>query len=149
VAQQLRSQGEAVSLLAVIDSPMPVRWAGMLEDLGAPKERWRLVQERVYAITLNALRVPQLRRLKGVGESHRWALWSYRPRPLEGRILLINPRDDLRVRRSERHWRALAREGVEVALLPGSHGDLMKEPGVALLAERIDAYLGSAFPGIR
>ncbi len=148
VARQLRSQGEEVGLLALVDSPMPARWAGMLEDLGAPKERWRLVQERVYAITLNALRMPRLRRLKGVGESHRWALWSYRPRPLDGRILLINPRDDPRVRRSERNWRPLAREGVDVALLPGKHGDLVKEPGVALLAERIDAYLAPAFPAV-
>lgn len=148
MARQLRSQGAQVGLVALVDSAMPGRWAGMLEDLRALKERGRLVQERVYAIALPALRVPQLRMLKGVAESHRWALWNYRARPLEGRILLINPRDDRHARRSERGWRALAAGGTEVALVPGNHGDLVKEPGVALLAERINAQLASAGPAV-
>ena len=103
----------------------------------------RLVQERIYAIFLNTLRLSQLRKLKGVAESHRWTLWSYKPSPYAGRITLFRPADFEYSRKPAVGWESLAEGGVEVHLLPGKHGDLVKEPGVQELTKRLNLCLSA------
>jgi len=146
MARQLHAQGETVAFVGLIDSAPP--WPAstlraMLRDLIRGKEL-RLVQERFYALALNAMRLPRLRRLKGVGESHRWALWSYRPQPFVGRLTVFRPAEYEYSRDAALGWASLAEQGVEVHVLPGRHRDLVKEPGVQRLAQRLNACLAAA-----
>ena len=146
MARQLRSQGEEVAFLGLIDSIAPTVGStlrSMLHDL-VRGQQLRLVQERWYALLLNAIRLPRLRSLKGVGESHRWALWSYTPRPYAGRITVFRPASYEYSRDASLGWAPLGDNGVEVHVLPGRHRDLVKEPGVQRLAERLEQCLAVA-----
>ncbi|MGR8929908.1 MAG: amino acid adenylation domain-containing protein [Gammaproteobacteria bacterium] len=146
MARQLDAHGDVVAFLGLIDSVPPnssstISW--MLQDLCKGKNL-RLVQERFYALVLNAIRLPQLRKLKGVGESHRWALWSYRPQPFSGRITVFRPASYEYSSDKALGWSSLTGDGVEVHLLPGQHRDLVKEPGVQRLAERLNQCMAAA-----
>jgi amino acid adenylation domain-containing protein len=146
MAQQLRQQGEEIALLALIDSESPdlsrqVRWifTEALRD-----RNLRYAQERLYALALNAVGLPQLRKLKGIGEAHRWALWSYKPSPYDGSMTLFRPIDYEHAGDPTLGWRRLAKGGVRVHLLPGRHGDLVKEPGVRGLAAELEQCLNAS-----
>jgi thioesterase domain-containing protein len=146
MARQLHAQCHEVAFLGMIDSIAPsfgstFKW--MLHDLLRGKDL-RLVQKRVYALVLNAIHLPRLRKLKGVGESHRWALWSYRPRPVAGRITVFRPVRYEYSRDAALGWASLADDGIEVQLLPGKHRDLVKEPAVQRFAERVNQCLAAA-----
>jgi amino acid adenylation domain-containing protein len=145
MARQLQANGDAVAFLGLIDSASPgfgstFKW--MLDDLVRGKDL-RLVQERFYALALSAVGLPQLRKLKGVGESHRWALWRYKPRPFAGRITVFRPVSYEYSRDPALGWTPLAGGGVDVHLIPGRHRDLVKEPGVQRLVERIEECLAA------
>jgi thioesterase domain-containing protein len=146
MAQQLVSGGESVSLLAIVDSPSPSTVLRLHPRALAALARqgdWRLLQERVYHMALKPLALDRLRRFRKPGEAHRWALWSYRARPYPGRIVLFEPADLPSAGRQVQGWRSLASCGIELRTLPGAHGDLVKEPGVRLLADRLAPYLAA------
>jgi amino acid adenylation domain-containing protein len=143
MAVQLKARGEEVAFLGLIDSMAPSfrsTFISMLKDLVRGKDL-RHIQERLYALFLNGIGLPQLRKLNHMGEAHRWALWRYRPRPLDGRITLIRPTNYEYSRDEALGWGALARGGVEVHSLPGVHGDLVKESGAEQLAEQLNNCL--------
>lgn len=144
VARQLLAEGDDIAFLGLIDSISPGfgnTFILMLKDLVRGKDL-RFVQERLYALVLNTIRLPQLRKVKGVGESHRWALWSYKKPPsIPGRITLFRPTNYEYSRDAALGWASLADDGVELHLLPGRHRDLMREPGVMRLAERFNQCL--------
>jgi thioesterase domain-containing protein len=147
MARQLEAANEAVGLLALIDSAAPR--AGnlprLLFDIATRRKDWRLSQERLYATILNSLGLPQLRRLRGTAESHRWALWSYRPRrPFRGRITLFRPSDFDVGGGPTLGWGRYASGGVDVYPIEGRHTDLVKEPGVRELARRLNECLARA-----
>ena len=146
MALQLQAQGEEVAFLGLIDSLPPSigsTFRLMLKDLLRGRHL-RLVQERLYVLVLNALRLPRLRQLEGIGESHRWALWTYKPRPFAGRITLFRPIDYEYSKDATLGWGPLARGGVEVHALPGKHTDLTNKAGSRGLAEQLNQCLDSA-----
>jgi thioesterase domain-containing protein/acyl carrier protein len=147
VARQLLAQGDDVAFLGLIDSISPSfskTFVLMLKDLVRGNEL-RLVQERLYALVLNTIGLPQLRKVKGVGESHRWALWSYKKPPsIPGRITLFRPASYEYSRDAALGWASLAEDGVEVHLLPGRHRDLMREPDVKRFAAQFNQCLAGS-----
>ncbi|MEJ2652588.1 MAG: amino acid adenylation domain-containing protein [Gammaproteobacteria bacterium] len=147
VARQLLAQGDDVAFLGLIDSISPSfskTFVLMLKDLVRGNEL-RLVQERLYALVLNTIGLPHLRKVKGVGESHRWALWSYKKPPsIPGRITLFRPASYEYSRDAALGWASLAEDGVEVHLLPGRHRDLMREPDVKRFAAQFNQCLAGS-----
>ena len=74
----------------------------------------------------------------------RWAQaranWTYYPKNYPGRILyfLAETRQE-HFRRDE--WQELAKGGIEVYTIPGTHGELLVEPGLGIMVEQLKAFL--------
>lgn len=146
MAQQLHAKGDEVDFLGLIDSMPPSFWGtfqSMLKDLMRGKEL-RHVQERFYALVLNALRLPQLRQLKTIGEAHRWAFWNYRPCPFAGRVTLFRPIEYEYSTDAALGWGPLVHGNIDVHELPGGHADLTLKAGSKFLAERFNQCLDEA-----
>jgi acetoacetyl-CoA synthetase len=88
-----------------------------------------------------------MRRLENAG----WAAFdAYRPEPYPGTATFFrveHPREDqgdpLPV------WRRMVRGGLTVENVPGSHADVVAEPNVRVLAEKVSAHLPSSASGQR
>jgi thioesterase domain-containing protein len=144
IARQLEARGESASLLALVDSWAPGfglgSWRNLLFPAGGSRD-WRLLQERIYQMVLHPLGLSRLRRFGKLGEAHRWALWSYQPKRLAGAAVLMRPSGSRRARNPALGWDRFVAGGVAVKVLSGQHGDLVKGPGAARLAEELAKWL--------
>ncbi len=81
------------------------------------------------------------------------AMWEYRPRPYPGKITLFasehQPAGIDVARDPMLGWGAWAGEGVELHPIPGRHLDMIKEPTVRILAEKIRQCIEQAEEGNR
>ena len=142
MGQQLAAAGQPVALLALIDTYAPRAkasqwWIDELTALGRRKLSLRQVQELAYFSVLHSLHLDRLRRLRTVGEAHRWAHWSYRPKPYPHPIEFFIAKDSAdRGGADNLGWIRWVDETVHIHRLPGSHGDLVKSPVVEELAAR-------------
>jgi thioesterase domain-containing protein len=144
MARQLEAEGDKVDRLVLIDSVAPginLRSWGLLALDALKGKNRRLLQERLYQAALHPLALEKLRRLEKPGEAHRWALWSYRPGRFAGPALLIRPSYNRSSRDPALGWRRLARGGVQVRTLTGSHGALITVQGAATLAAELEKWL--------
>jgi thioesterase domain-containing protein len=141
MARQLEAEGEPLSHVILVDSaapePDPRAWLRHLISLARGRQ-FRMLQERTYQLLLHPLRLGRLRRLERLGEAHRWALWSYRPRPFAGRIVVIRPAELEFSRDPALGWSRYARGGIDVRTLSGAHGDLVNVRGAAQLAAEVE-----------
>lgn len=147
MAQQLKQQGEQVACLALLDTYGPgsrwkkrrlKSWADML----APG-KLRHTQEKVYHRLLHPLGLRGLRQLGNIGESHRWAHWSYKPRRYDARIDLFVAADSAQAAADPTlGWQRMApAELVRHALAADSHGLIVKPPVVMELADKLQQLL--------
>ncbi|MDX6694476.1 MAG: hypothetical protein QOF02_2079, partial [Blastocatellia bacterium] len=106
----------------------------------------------------------QFQRLFDVFRHNRRAMLEYAPEKYTGRITLLKASDALALNSAAsqpddallstaqdngraatvelyRDWNELAAEGVELQLVPGTHYTIMREPNVARLAGRLQAYI--------
>jgi thioesterase domain-containing protein len=165
MAQRLRGEGEAVELLALMDTPcaeqMPQRPAADWEFVGAVLAgRIPLTPAELAPLTLDAqleyalekgrragtgddLTVESARRLVEVFKANVGALFGYAPRPYPGRLLYFRARERRAVDppRPELPWIELAAEGTEVVLVPGDHETMHAPPQVDRMADRLRASL--------
>jgi thioesterase domain-containing protein len=74
------------------------------------------------------------------------AVASYLPRPYAGRVTVFRTREHRREAGGDRTWGwgKLARGGVAVRWVPGTHMNLLREPHVAVLADRLSQALEQA-----
>ena len=81
------------------------------------------------------------------------AMWEYRPQPYPGKITLFaseHQPEGIDVARDPMlGWGAWAAEGVEVHPIPGRHLDMIKEPTVRILAEKLRQCIEQAEEGNR
>ena len=145
MARQLEAQGESAALLALVDSGAPGfslrAWGNLLFPADDGGRDWRLLQERIYHLLLHPFGLTRLRRFTKLGEAHRWALWSYRPKRLAGRMVLVRPSDSQHSPNPALGWDRFVAGGVEVKVLSGQHGDLVKGEGAARLADELVKWL--------
>jgi amino acid adenylation domain-containing protein len=147
MAQQLRGQGERVACLVLLDTYGPdvvqrePLWASLRALLSA--DGLRLAQERLYHRCLRTFGLRRLRRLCGIGESQRWAHWSYRPHPYAGPIDLFIAADSAQASADpELGWRRMAGAGLRRhPLAAEAHGLIVKPPVVSELAAQLQAVL--------
>jgi oxalate---CoA ligase len=171
-ACQLHAQGSEVALLALLDIVGPGRGAArwtrrkkarahlrMFLRLGLA-EKGEYLRSRVKAVRhelwegvwrwayrhCRAQQWPLPRALRDVQMFHRQALREYRLQPYAGRITLFRAteRGIHDTAGPQMGWGRLAAGGVEVYDVPGDHATLVKEPHVAVLAERLRACLDRA-----
>jgi thioesterase domain-containing protein/acyl carrier protein len=150
VAQQLSATGEQVALLALLDTYAPQamtvkQWSIKLGELMRNRANLRQIQELAYYWVLHRFKLDGLRELRNVGEAHRWAHWSYRPRPYTHPIEFFMAKDSAdRAGAEVLGWARWAKDSVRIHRLPGSHGHLVKPPVVEELAARLQACLDHA-----
>jgi thioesterase domain-containing protein/acyl carrier protein len=168
MAQQLRSQGQTVGLLALLDT---YNWGllkrtSFVDDLYFRVQqwwfswkrcglRWRDLRDpkRPYPFLLVALpgREKSLRRFSEfwnkpaaevVSECNRRAAISYVPQVYSGRVLHVRPtRQYTRYNRPEMSLNGLAANGVEEFFLPGYPAQILEEPLVRHLAVKLRACI--------
>jgi acyl-CoA synthetase (AMP-forming)/AMP-acid ligase II/thioesterase domain-containing protein/acyl carrier protein len=169
MAQRLRAAGEAVALLAMLDTYALTGedflglWPAMLLRLrGLRRVRLRALPGYVAARLRNvtrvlAMRLPQpvfalfRRRFGGETqavphslrlaplEAHAMANRAFRPAPYDGDLVLFRAAEN----RPGRHegWDALVKGRFEVREVPGGHTDILAEPRVKILAQELGAVL--------
>jgi thioesterase domain-containing protein len=110
----------------------------------APRKLKSQVWRRVYQSYENLGR-PLPRMLKDIKEFNSLAVRAYTPQVYDGKVTLFWASADLRTSIDlVEGWRALAGGGIEVHEIPGSHLDIIKEPHVGDLANKLGACLARA-----
>jgi len=143
VAQQLALAGQSVELLALLDTFAPPAtaaglWRRELRSLFRGKSSLRQMQELLYYAVLHSLRLGRLRQLRTAGEAHRWAHWTYRPRPIATPIeLFVAENSTAKAAPDRLGWGRWTNSAIRIHRLPGSHAELVKPPIVDDLAARL------------
>lgn len=159
MAQQLRAMGERVDLLALIDTPCPPyppaqylqhnvehfiqRFRPRLEKCGnlVLRQCKNLLggNAQVWPVSLRA-DISQIQNKMDLQRIRILALQNYRPTPYDGKVALFlvsKPRlksfQDIRL-----HWSELATGGALVFKFPATHYNMLNEPNVCVLAEKLN-----------
>jgi len=83
--------------------------------------------------------------LKIIQQLNFLAAYNYTPRLYHGRVSLFSATGDLTAANDlQEGWRVLGSLGVEVHEIPGDHINIIKEPHVRTLAEKLNECLESA-----
>jgi thioesterase domain-containing protein len=171
MAQQLNAQGQRVALLAIFDARIPnpeetfpdedaeavaliERYFGIsfgpVEALAElPKsEQLTVMLEKAKGAGLVPVELDasQARRFVEIVRSNLRATQAYALRQYAGRITFFKAREMPTGGSSEptMGWSDWASGGVEVHVVPGNHANMMYEPNVAVLAEKLTACLDRA-----
>ncbi|MCL5670564.1 MAG: alpha/beta fold hydrolase, partial [Acidobacteria bacterium] len=171
MAQQLHAQGQRVALLAILDGRIPTpdetfpeedseaillveRYFGIsfgpiasLAEL--PKDEqlaFILEQAKSAGLVPTELDVSQARRFVKLLRSELWATQNYGLRLYPGRIAFFKASETQEEASSDptMGWSEWASGGVEVHVVPGNHANLIYEPHVEVLAEKLTACLNQA-----
>ena len=170
MARGLEAAGEAVELLALVDTPAPAAapadgpdaaasLAGFLLHLGlapeqlpaaageADDERLRRAWEAARAADAIAegLELDRFARLWSVYRANVAAAAAYEPGPCAANLLLVMAGDRAAGAALERaRWGALTTGAVRTAVVAGDHFSLVREPAVRELAALLSGALASA-----
>jgi thioesterase domain-containing protein/acyl carrier protein len=171
MAQQIHAQGQRVALLALLDGRIPApdetfpeedseaillveRYFGIsfgpLESLAElPKdEQLAFILERAKSAGLvpAELDISQARRFVNLLRCDLRATQNYGPHLYPGRITFFKASETLAGTSPDPTlgWSEWASGGVEVHIVPGNHANLMYEPHVEVLAEKLTACLNQA-----
>jgi thioesterase domain-containing protein len=174
MARQLRSRGETVQLLAMIDAPQPpdgsaeesVDRAELIagfaydltgRDLPVPVHELRRMEPgeqlaRVLELARESGALPagshaaQLTELFETFQRNLGALAAFRPGTYEGRVDWFRA-SATQAQEPEEGWAALAAGGLTVHSIPGDHYSILRYPHVEELSERLQEALERNRPG--
>ncbi|WP_296755538.1 thioesterase domain-containing protein, partial [Thiobacillus sp.] len=146
MARRLLQEGVEVQLF-LLDSFVP----NHAQSLSSSWHRWRRLikqkkirelQERTYYTVLNFLGLGRLRELRGMGESHRWAMWGYQPQGCDLSAYYFEASERIGgLTRPSEGWGPLLKGGLTLHLIPGAHGTMVKDANAVILADRLSACL--------
>jgi len=131
------------------------RHAKNLSRLSLGRKLWYVIDKSRYApkkIQIHAWQVlyhvftrmgrPLPRAFRSVEQFNYAAARKYMPKVYDGRVTLFWASEDLNAGQDiVEGWESLARAGVEVRKMPGTHVDIMKEPFIGKIAEELKPYL--------
>jgi len=158
IARRLDALGERVELLGIIDTAVHHRWL-------TPRNRASFLILRPFRYARTTLRSPRrvlspyLRKLAAWARLREpdpatpllmrerlatgleaWA--AYRPQPYAGTVTLFRAKErDGTIADALTIWREVARGGLTIEQVRGGHNEMLVEPNVELLAERLSARL--------
>src|SRR5574340_900419 len=113
------------------------RWRRLVKQ-----RRIREMQERIYHTVLSRLGLKGLRTLNGLGESHRWAMWNYRPQSCELSAHYFEASKQIAGEaKGSAGWLPLLKGGMTLHIIPGGHGTMVKDSNAVILAEALSACL--------
>jgi acetoacetyl-CoA synthetase len=158
IARRLDALGERVELLGIIDTAVHQRWL-------SPRDRASFLIMRPIRYARTLLRSPRtelpryLRKVAaraGLGEpdpgvpplireriATGWEGWAaYRPQPYAGAVTLFRAGyRDGGISDALTIWREVARGGLAIEQVHGGHNEMLVDPNVGMLAERLSARL--------
>jgi thioesterase domain-containing protein len=156
-ARQLAAGGEAVDLVALLDTYLSaaefeqrppdqsaaLRWLAPRLNLSVAElmhlpldQQWERIAEQ--ARSAHGIDAPEIQRLAAVCQAHLAAAGRYQPQPCPCAAVLFRAGVHLGV--PSRRWQSLL-PGLTIESVPGDHYSMLQPPQVAVLAERLDAYL--------
>jgi thioesterase domain-containing protein len=167
MAQQLRSQGKGVALVALFDTRgpadlKPLQWSArsLLEldnvrgggAAGTLRHVTWLTMSRVRRLvyaTLIRYQIPLPTFMRNVGQTTLLAARNYHPKSYPGKVVFF---------RATEHgpreppdpflgWDRVVLGGLEIHEIPGDHVSMMREPGVRVLAKELMDCLDRAAEG--
>lgn len=163
IARQLRRRGEAAVFLAILDSfppgeQRPARWPDRialhldnLRNLTTLRGYYSYFMDRLNGVFLHLYRIRPVRRFVGILRitprdqivARVMAFSRYDPEPYPGDVILLkaNQRPAFMTWDPMANWKNYLSGGLEVHEIPGDHGNLIKEPYVHALAEKLKACL--------
>ncbi len=110
----------------------------------APAKIKHQLWRRIFRL-FEKLNQPLPARLRIIQQLNFLAAYNYTPRIYSDRVTLFSATGDLTAANDlEEGWRSLASRGVEVHEIPGDHINIIKEPYVRVLAEKLRSCLDSA-----
>lgn len=145
MAQQLRRQGQAVELLAVIEPPYvhPPTLKSTYHFTAALLGRFvQRAGHQTRQMTEQASSTEQsaFLRLKAKVVANLWAVFRYAPKPYPGQFDLFLSRGSLQAADARQlHWRELATESVVLHELPGTHNSITGNYNTAIEPEHMRA----------
>jgi len=171
VARQLTAKGIEVGLVVLVDSPCPAEPDPFLIRMmrNAQTHISHISQGGVRQLRLAASGIARRQILRFKINSWRFgrplgipvgrpaprepmdvilanviATRSYVARPYSGRVLLFKRTRDLigRYRQPDNGWGRVVRDGLEIYRIEGGHLDLLAEPAVGALAEKLAGAMG-------
>jgi aspartate racemase len=155
MACQLHEQGHRVPLLVLLDSSQPPPLITLRDYVPRllfhhlPRGQLvyclvRDVREQVEKLSWRVSSSSLGQQIYIVWNAHERARRSYLPHPYPGRITLFHTQEfQIRFPEYQARWEALAGGGVECHFIPSSHRDLLREPYVRVVAERLKARLAA------
>jgi amino acid adenylation domain-containing protein len=171
MAQQLHAQGQRVALLALLDGRIPTpdetfpeedyeavllveRYFGLsfgpMESLAQlPKDEqlaFMLEQAKSAGLVPAELDVSEARRFVELLKSDLRATQNYALHLYPGRVTLFKASEELAGTSPDPTlgWNEWVNAGVEVHIVPGNHANLVYEPHVQVLAEKLSACISQA-----
>lgn len=172
IAQQLRAAGQQVGVLAMLDTPLPVRPALTRVDKAMIKLHELRAKGPSYLLDWARARLDwEISKRRGtlpesdagsfnnaeIEAAFRSAVAAYQPRPWHGPLTLFRPRLDRHWKVSGGNWVSAEREyvwddnqwtrhapGIEVIEVPGDHDSMVLVPNVSVLAGHLNALAQTA-----
>ncbi|EDX77289.1 Condensation domain protein [Coleofasciculus chthonoplastes PCC 7420] len=168
MAQQLQAQGKQVALLAMLDptyqafqnafeKPEPTKktllyyigrlichWrAGKLLGVLRHKTSQSKITQKIVQLSDDLSDDPHVRRLQTVLQAQKKAIRNYKPQVYSGQIMLFLSKNRQRM---WRYWnfKTLATQGAKRFICPTTHGNMLDEPDVQSLAEKLQACIDQA-----
>lgn len=146
IAQQLLSQGEKVSLLALFDTSAP----GEKKVLQVHQRLWLHIEnflQQVFPYILGRIK----RRINTVDDTisnlRREAIEKYKPLPYPGKIIYFQAMNKSNFEVAAHNllkWQNLTLDELEVHHIPGDHVGILKEPHVQTLAKNLKFSINKA-----
>ena len=152
MAQRLKQQGHEVRLVVLLDTfPRSIKSTATLfrTYLSLPlREKWQHLARKTKALPRSLRRRVAMMRLPlaltKVREGCYIAASTFQPRPYDGAVVLYRASEKgLSASSQESEWKALAPE-IEICEVAGHHGNIVDQPQVQFLAEKLRARLKAA-----
>jgi thioesterase domain-containing protein len=164
MAQQLHADGEAVALVSLLDTiesqyvesfkhptdfrqkwtALQQRWAQRLQRLVKVRRDYlKDLKAKAVARILRKLGKPIPQRIGNLREINRYAMSQYQPAVYPGQLIIFRSlvRGFTSDTDEQNGWGGLVSGGIEVHDVPGGHEDMLFEPHVRLLAQKLRACL--------
>jgi thioesterase domain-containing protein len=143
MAQQLQKGGEAVALLAIIDTRLystsfATFWHGSRVFLTSMLPHlWPYIADYLEETKRPNSKTSEFKRLLQVFQANVQADSRYRPQRYPGQVTLFKTAQQ----NSTWGWGDIAANGVELHQIPGHHMNVLRPPQVQILAEKLSACL--------
>jgi thioesterase domain-containing protein len=141
VAHLLLQEGEQVKLMVFLDTDRPSALAAFFSDLYFMRNRLRHVFDVLSQIAhagrqrgamIRSVVRRKLHETDAFYESkviYRRQLYAHTPKRYSGRITLIVNEEQARNSRKNLGWTGMAREGLDVHIVPGNHANVLADHG--------------------